>query len=76
VRVHQRLEVGLPLGGERGALRRGAGVRVHRGRTGEFFPGEDKIDDFMAYVDDDCMNSFTDGQFDRMRDHWLAYRAP
>ncbi|MEQ1565537.1 MAG: M43 family zinc metalloprotease, partial [Myxococcota bacterium] len=44
--------------------------------TGDFFEGEDDIDNFMAYVDDDCMGSFTSGQEQRMDDHWEAYRAP
>ncbi|KAJ3060484.1 hypothetical protein HK102_009475 [Quaeritorhiza haematococci] len=35
---------------------------------------EDPIHNYMNYSDDACMNSFTDGQAERMRQMWAQYR--
>jgi len=37
--------------------------------------GDDLIENFMDYTNDSCMNSFTTGQFTRMRGAWGAYRS-
>jgi hypothetical protein len=42
--------------------------------TGPVFPGEDPITNFMDYVDDVCMDHFTQEQTKRMRKHWHAFR--
>jgi len=38
-------------------------------------PGSDLVNNFMDYSDDSCMNSFTEGQFSRMQQSWIAFRA-
>ena len=43
--------------------------------TGKKFPGFDPINNFMDYVDDDCMFEFTTDQEERMRDQWETYRG-
>jgi hypothetical protein len=43
--------------------------------TGKKFPGFDPINNFMDYVDDDCMFEFTTDQEGRMRDQWETYRG-
>ncbi|GAB3495227.1 zinc metalloprotease [Nocardiopsis coralliicola] len=37
--------------------------------------GKDPVNNFMDYSDDACMSEFTQGQADRMADHWHAFRA-
>lgn len=37
-------------------------------------PGTDKYFNYMDYVDDDCMDSFTPGQIARMLTAWVTYR--
>ena len=37
--------------------------------------GNDLIENFMDYTDDDCMDSFTNGQFERALAAWERYRA-
>jgi hypothetical protein len=38
--------------------------------------GLDPINNFMTYVSDDCMTSFTPGQIQRMQEMWNLYRRP
>ncbi|MFC7326943.1 zinc metalloprotease [Marinactinospora rubrisoli] len=38
-------------------------------------PGEDPVRNFMNYSDDACMREFTEGQGERMRRAWAAFRA-
>jgi hypothetical protein len=38
-------------------------------------PGDDPITNFMNYVDDACMDEFTQGQYTRMTEQFLAFRG-
>ncbi|WP_370943625.1 zinc metalloprotease [Amycolatopsis sp. cg5] len=38
-------------------------------------PGLDPIHNYMDYSDDACLTRFSDGQIDRMKDQWKAYRG-
>jgi len=37
--------------------------------------GLDPLSNFMNYTPDECMNTFTAGQFERMISHWKEYRS-
>ncbi|MFE1168589.1 zinc metalloprotease [Nocardiopsis sp. NPDC058789] len=38
-------------------------------------PGLDPVTNFMNYSDDACMTHFTQGQTERMAEHWAAFRS-
>lgn len=38
-------------------------------------PGDDPIQNFMDYTDDDCMNHFTTDQATRMQNAWTTFRS-
>jgi hypothetical protein len=42
--------------------------------VGGQFPGDDPIENYMDYTDDDCMFDFTTGQGTRMANAWATYR--
>ena len=43
--------------------------------TGNRYPGNDPILNFMDYTDDSCMNTFSSGQDARMDAQYSTYRS-